>query len=216
MLNSAGNKYYSPIEMSMQAPFVDAASSVDAQNKSNTFISYYSWGAVLGLALDLTLRSVQDVTGYDNAALWQKFGKEEIPYTVDDLEKTLAEITNSSKFAEEFFNKYIRGGQQVDLKPLLANAGFVLQKAHPGEAVVSFGGARIDYEDGGATISGNTRVGSPLYKAGLDVDDEILEIGNRPINNARDMNRLLAVRIPATSSPFDINRSALSTTPPSH
>jgi predicted metalloprotease with PDZ domain len=198
VLNSAGNRYYSPIEMSMQAPFVDAATSIDAQNKSNTFISYYSWGAVLGLGLDLTLRSkFEDVTLDDYMrTLWQKFGKQETPYTIADLENTLVEVTDSSEFAEEFFNKYIRGGQQVDLKPLLSNAGFVLQKAHPGEAVISFGGTLIDYEGGAATISGNTQVGSPLYKAGLNVGDEIISIGNRTINNARDMNQLLAGQNP--------------------
>src|SRR5699024_3277376 len=31
VLNSPGNSYYNPIEMSRQAPFVDAATSVDAQ-----------------------------------------------------------------------------------------------------------------------------------------------------------------------------------------
>jgi hypothetical protein len=42
--------------MSMQAPFVDAAQSIDPQNRQNTFISYYTWGAAIGLGLDLTLR----------------------------------------------------------------------------------------------------------------------------------------------------------------
>ena len=42
--------------MSMRAPFVDAAVSVDPQNRGNTFISYYTWGAALGLALDLAIR----------------------------------------------------------------------------------------------------------------------------------------------------------------
>ncbi|MBN2732576.1 MAG: M61 family metallopeptidase, partial [Balneolaceae bacterium] len=40
VLNSPGSRYYSPVEMSRQAPFVDAARSIDQQNKSNTFISY--------------------------------------------------------------------------------------------------------------------------------------------------------------------------------
>ena len=41
----------------MQAPFVDAAVSVDATNRENTFLSYYTYGEFLALALDLTLRS---------------------------------------------------------------------------------------------------------------------------------------------------------------
>jgi predicted metalloprotease with PDZ domain len=54
--NSPGRQFFNPIEMSYQAPFVDAARSVDPVNRSNTFISYYSYGSALGLALDLSLR----------------------------------------------------------------------------------------------------------------------------------------------------------------
>lgn len=198
VLNSPGNQYYSPVEMSMQAPFVDAATSVDAQNKSNTFISYYSWGAVIGLGLDLTLRSTfEDITLDDYMrAVWKKYGKTEIPYTVKDLEQVLAQLTDSSRFAREFFDNHIRKGRQVDLKPLLANAGFRLQKANPGQSVISFGSSKINYEGGEATISSNTQVGSPLYKAGLDVDDVIHSLGGTPISNARDLQRVLAAHDP--------------------
>jgi predicted metalloprotease with PDZ domain len=53
---SPGRDYYSTVGMSMQAPFVDEARHVDVTNQENTFISYYTWGAALALALDLTLR----------------------------------------------------------------------------------------------------------------------------------------------------------------
>ncbi|WP_212747621.1 M61 family metallopeptidase [Fodinibius saliphilus] len=192
VLNSPGNSYYNPIEMSMQAPFVDAATSVDAQNKVNTFISYYSWGAVIGLGLDLTLRSEFEDVNLDDymRAVWKRFGKTEKPYTIDNLQQTLAEVTDSSAFAKDFFGQHIRDGRQVALAPLFDKAGFVLQKAHPGEVAISFG-ATIDYADGVATISGNTRVGSPLYNAGLDVNDQILSVNGSEIKNARDMNRML-------------------------
>jgi predicted metalloprotease with PDZ domain len=198
VLNSAGNQYYSPIELSMQAPFVDAATSVDAQNKSNTFISYYSWGAVIGLGLDLKLRSTFDDISLDNymKAVWQEYGISEEPYSIDDLEQTLANVTDSTEFAQNFFDKYIRSGKQVDLKPLLAKAGFALQQAHPKQAVIHFGGSKIDYQGGTTTISSNTQVGSPLYRAGLDVGDEIQSIDGQSINNARDMQRLLALHQP--------------------
>jgi predicted metalloprotease with PDZ domain len=204
VLNSAGNQYYNPIEMSMQAPFVDAATSVDGQNKSNTFISYYSWGAVLGLGLDLTLRTTfRDVTLDDYMQLmWEKYGKTEKPYALTDLQKTLAEVTDSTQFADEFFNRYIYQGRHVDLKPLLAKAGFVLQKAQPGQAVISFGAAKINYEGGDATISSNTQVGSPLYNAGLNKGDVMRSLDGTAINNARDMQRLLATHKPGDELPI--------------
>jgi predicted metalloprotease with PDZ domain len=196
VLNSPGNNYYNPVEMSMQAPFVDAATSVDEQNKSNTFISYYSWGAVLGLGLDLKLRSEFDTLSLDDymRAMWEKYGKTEEPYTLSDLQRTLAEVTDSTQFAEEFFDDQIYNGRHIDLKPLLANAGFLLQKAHPGEAFI--GSATINYEGGEATISENTRVDSPLYKSGLGVGDVIQSLGGRAINNARDMQQILVSHKP--------------------
>src|SRR5690606_41851505 len=56
VLTSPGRQFFSPVGMSRQAPFVDAATSVDPHNRANTFISYYTYGAALGLALDLELR----------------------------------------------------------------------------------------------------------------------------------------------------------------
>jgi predicted metalloprotease with PDZ domain len=198
VLNSPGNTFYNPIEMSMQAPFVDAATSIDGQNKSNTFISYYSWGSVLGLGLDLTLRATfEDITLDDYMRLmWQKYGKTEKPYNIDDLRQTLAEVTDSTEFARQFFENYIYHGKDLDLKPLLANAGFQLQKANPGEAVISYNRAKIDYKNGEASISGNTEIGSPLYKAGLDDGDIIHSISGSPINNARDLQQLLISHAP--------------------
>ncbi len=56
-INAPGRKFFNPIQMSYQAPFVDAATSIDAQNKANTYISYYTWGSIIGMGLDLTLRT---------------------------------------------------------------------------------------------------------------------------------------------------------------
>jgi len=62
--NSPALEYFNPIEMSYQAPFVDAATSVDPTNRENTFISYYSYGSILGLALDLSLRDQSKMPNY--------------------------------------------------------------------------------------------------------------------------------------------------------
>jgi predicted metalloprotease with PDZ domain len=201
VLSSPGSNYYSPVEMSKQAPFVDAASSIDQQNKPNTFISYYSWGAVLGLGLDLTLRSeFKDITLDDYMrTMWQKFGKREMPYTLDDLETMLAALTDNAAFAEQFFDDHIYGSAMVDLKPLLAHAGFLLEQENPGAAVMQTGSTNIDFEADEPTISANTTVGSPLYKAGVDRGDIVLSIGGQEISNARDLQRLLAAHSPGDS-----------------
>ena len=193
VLNSPGSNYYSPVEMSRQAPFVDAARSIDQQNKANTFISYYSWGSVLGLGLDLTLRTTFENITLDDymRAMWKNYGKPEKPYTLEDLQTTLGEVTGDAAFAENFFDRYIYGKELVDLKPLLTEAGFQLQKEHAGQVVLSFSGNAINFEKAEPTVSSNTVWGSPLYKAGIDREDIILKIDGQEITNAQVLQRLL-------------------------
>ncbi|WP_410524668.1 M61 family metallopeptidase [Polaribacter sp. IC063] len=100
--NSPATQFFNPIEMSYQAPFVDAATSVDPVNRENTFISYYSYGSVLGLVLDLSLRK-QDKNLDDFMKLvWQKYGKKEIPYTIKNLNDALNEYAGN-KFGNQIF-----------------------------------------------------------------------------------------------------------------
>jgi predicted metalloprotease with PDZ domain len=89
--NSPGRGFFSPVEMSMQAPFVDAAASVDPTNRGNTFISYYTWGSVVALALDLELRGRLSDLSLDQymRAMWAAHGRSEVPYSLEDLEAVL-------------------------------------------------------------------------------------------------------------------------------
>jgi predicted metalloprotease with PDZ domain len=122
-----------------------------------------------------------------------------MPYTLDDLETMLAALTDNAAFAEQFFDDHIYGSAMVDLKPLLAHAGFLLEQENPGAAVMQTGSTNIDFEADEPTISANTTVGSPLYKAGVDRGDIVLSIGGQEISNARDLQRLLAAHSPGDS-----------------
>ena len=64
--------------MSRLAPFVDAAAAIDRTNWDNTFISYYTCGAAIGLGLDLSLRDRSNgATTLDTymRALWASHGR---------------------------------------------------------------------------------------------------------------------------------------------
>lgn len=211
VLNSPGSDFYNPIEMSRQAPFVDAATSVDEQNKVNTFISYYSWGAVLGLGLDLMLRTEFDEVTLDDymKTLWQKYGKPENSYEVDDLQETLAEVTDSTEFAESFFDRYVYKGSMINFKPLFARAGFLLKKEFPGQAVISFGNQKIGFDGNKARVAEKTIIGSPLYNAGIDQGDVLLSLEGRPIPNARALRRQLAGHRPGET--LDVRYESLGT-----
>src|SRR5436190_18588474 len=75
---SAGRLVRSAVEMSEMAPFVDGGRPVDRTNWSTSVISYYTFGAAIALALDLTLRDRSDsrVTLDDYMrAMWRVHGK---------------------------------------------------------------------------------------------------------------------------------------------
>ena len=187
---STGREYFGPVEMSMQAPFVDAATALDPTNFRNTFFTYYTYGAALALSLDLTLRSEFDLSLDDYMrALWRDFGRTEIPYTLENLQNTLASTTNDADFAAEFFQRYIYSSELPDYALLLANAGLLLQLDSPEQA--SLGTVTLKFEDEKATLESSTLVGSPLYAAGLERGDHILKIGRYNIRSEKGWERLL-------------------------
>ena len=169
--NSPALQYFNPIEMSNQAPFVDAATSVDPVNRENMFISYYSYGSVLGLALDLSLRE-KDLNLDDFMQLmWKRFGKTEVAYTVEDIEATLADYAGA-EFAQDFFGKYIYKSNMPDYKNLLEQVGLQLNRA----TAKPYFGASFSETSNGLEISRNTFKGSPAYQADLDKGDLITSI----------------------------------------
>jgi len=196
VINSPGRRYHSPVEMSRLAPFVDAAVSLDPTNRANTFLSYYTWGTAIGLGLDLTLRTrFRGITLDDYMrALWQRYGQPEIPYTIADLERALAEVTGDSAFAADFFDRYIRGRDVPDYEALLAHAGLLLRKANPGRPTL--GQVQIRYDGGQAYLVSGTLVGTPLYEAGLDRGDRIISLAGRPVRSDDDVNAVLAAHAP--------------------
>lgn len=196
VVTSPGRRFFSPVEMSLQAPFVDAATSIDPQNKHNTFISYYTWGSVLGLGLDLTLRGRYDLTldAYMRA-LWARYGRPEIPYTSDDLERVLAEVTGDPIFAAEFFDRYVEGRELLDYRTLLARAGFLLRPARPGQGWL---GAPLADAAAGAVVAAGPLIGSPLYEAGLERGDQILALGDLEAPTAGQVTDLATSSTPGT------------------
>ncbi|MGN6278867.1 MAG: M61 family metallopeptidase [Sphingomonas sp.] len=195
VVEGSGRNYGSPQEMSLRAPFVDAATAIDPVN-GNIFTSYYPYGAVIALALDLELRERYKLTLDDYMKhMWQRNGVEQTdyapakPYTPDDLQAGLAELTHDPAFAKTFFDSSIRGSALPDFAPLLAPAGLVLRAAHPDKGWL--GASRVKVADGTLALDQIPLPSSPLYKAGIDRGDTILTLGNAKIATADDWTAAL-------------------------
>jgi predicted metalloprotease with PDZ domain len=200
VINAPGRRFFSPVEMSMQAPFVDAAASIDPQNRGNTFISYYTWGAVLGLGLDLDIRSRFPGKSLDDfmRLLWARHGRTERPYTLADVESALAEVT-SAGYAAEVFRRYINGREVLPMDTLLARAGLVLRPARPGK--VWLGPVGLTEQDSTLAVTTSPTIGSPLYAAGIERGDRIVSIAGRPMLTSADLDAVLSDRTPGASVP---------------
>jgi len=186
VVSSPARRFRSAVAMSQHAPFTDAARSIDANNLSTTFISYYTYGSAIALALDLTLRerSAGKVTLDDYMrAMWRVHGKPggpepglvARPYTLKDARDRLAEVSGDRRFADEFFDKYIDGRDAVDYAPLLRRAGYLFRTRAPGAAWM---GGAIDSSGAITSLAGWD---TPLFAAGLDQGDVIVDVDGKSI-----------------------------------
>lgn len=185
----------SPQEMSLRAPFVDAAKSIDPVDP-NIFVSYYPYGAIIGLALDLELRQRFAGKSLDDfmRTLWARHGRSEKPYTPADLRAALTETTGDRGFADAFFTRSIDGSGLPDFAPLLAQAGLVLRPAAATRGWVGRSGAT--QEAGGVTLTLPPAENTPLYAAGIDRGDVIVAVGGQAIGDGAAWNAALAAMRP--------------------
>ena len=203
-----GRRFFSPMEMSLQAPFADAATAIDPTNQANTFLSYYTYGAGVGLALDLTLRGRDGGRSLDGfmRRMWERFGRPPRrygllrTYTMDDLERTLGEYAGDAAFARDFFARYVRGREAPDYGPLLAQAGFLVRPARPGAAYA--GPLVLTPDSGGVVVSAGTIAGTPVYAAGIEAGDRLVSAGGTPIRAQADWDALLARHAPGDAVPL--------------
>ena len=185
------------LDMSRHAPFVDAAVSVDPVNTANTFISYYTYGQALALGIDLSIRSRFPGKTLDDwmRQMWREHPDSDQPYTVEDLERTLGEAT-TPEFARDIFRRHIYGKEPMDYRALLALAGFTLEaKETPPKVWI---GASLALGDRGADILDATPRGAPIYAAGLDRGDRILEWDGHPSRPRPSSKRCWNGTSPAT------------------
>ncbi len=220
---SPGMKLRSAVQMSQLAPLVDEARSVDPTNWENTFVSYYAFGAAIGLGLDLALRDKTQGRGtLDDfmVAMWRKHGKigggvvgrVAAPYTMQDAVDRLAEVSGDRSFARAFFERHVTGLQRVDYEQLLSLAGLKLVRENPNSSWL--GGISLGFNDGVAEVTGRVPRGSPAYEAGLEQDDHLVSLDGVAVSSADRLKRFLERRRPGEVVPTTfLRRGQLVTAP---
>jgi predicted metalloprotease with PDZ domain len=214
VLTNPGRGVRTAEEMSQQAPFTDAATAIDRTSFENTFISYYTWGEAIGLALDLSLRDrTSGKASLDRfmRAMWEKFGKPggepgyvAMPYTIDDAKAVLASVSGSPEFAQQFFSKYIQGHESADYATLLSRAGLVLRPLNPGLAYA--GGIQLQSASEGVRVGTEVPFDSPAFAAGLEREDRLVSIGGTAVTTESTVREAIARRKPGDEVPIVFER----------
>jgi predicted metalloprotease with PDZ domain len=98
------------------------------ENSPNAQVSYYLKGSLIGLCLDLIIRtrtrgrkSLDDVM----RALWEQYGKTGLGVPENGIEKLAAQVAGTSVRA--FFDKALRSTEELPLKRVLASVGVGMQ-----------------------------------------------------------------------------------------
>jgi predicted metalloprotease with PDZ domain len=165
------------------------------ENAPNAIVSYYAKGSLIGLALDLTIRgktagkrSLDDIM----LALWQRYGRDFYPdgrrgVTPSDVEALFDEISGMK--LKPFFEKYIRGTEDVPLAKLLAPFGVKYTDERKGDKPSL--DANIGREGADCKLSA-VHEGGAAHRAGLSAGDLLVAIdGLRVTGNPANLESLL-------------------------
>lgn len=162
------------------------------EHSVNRYISYYSKGELVNFLLDTEIRtaskgakSLDDVMRY----LYDEyFKRQNKTYSPEDFQKAAEMMAGTN--LETFFDKYVRGRNEIDYNSILNGIGLQLVKQRP-ESNAAYFGANVQEADGGLNIT-SLPVGTPAYDWGLNTDDLIIAIDGYQVINRGEMDFYLS------------------------
>lgn len=146
----------------------------DAYSKNNQ-ISYYLKGELVTLLLDLIIRNNNNNSkSFDDVMriMWERFGREEIGFTPEDLQGVIGEVANQD--LSEFFHLYLDTTTELPFNRYFEPFGLILESL-PAENNTPYLGINVQREGGIEKIT-FVEANSPAEKAGICAGDELLAI----------------------------------------
>ena len=188
MGSAQGSHLMSAEESSMSAPFLDDAPHAQLTNLSNTSISYYPKGELIGMVLDLLVRgrtkgrtSLDDVMRQMYEEFYLKSSNSSYylrgrGYQTEDLERVASQVSGVE--LTDFFKRHVRSVEVLPYDEAFGYVGLRLVKTQAKEPFDT--GLSLEFQDRVAAIE-NVRNGSPAEDAGLQAGDEIISLaGGNP------------------------------------
>jgi predicted metalloprotease with PDZ domain len=155
------------------------------ENTPNAGVSYYVQGALIGLALDLTLRDSGSSLDELMGALWRTYGRPGIGVPEDGIERLASDLAGRS--LAEFFARFVAGTEELPLAELLRGVGVALRLRAARDGSDRGGTPVADDEAGasawlGAVVTGteprlkHVFSGGPAEDAGLAAGDVLVAV----------------------------------------
>ena len=159
---------------------------------ANSVVSYYAKGALVALALDLTLRErTAGKTSLDDVMreLWERYGKTGRGVPEDGFEALCEHVANLE--LTPFFDAAVRSTEPLDLAAVLETCGITLSSSvRSGAAPVSLG---VVFEKDQTRLRQVMR-GSAAERAGLAPGDELVALDGLRVASS-DLAAALAGRV---------------------
>jgi predicted metalloprotease with PDZ domain len=207
-----GRKLMSAESSSFNAWFYDRAPQMQETNFANSTISYYNKGALLGMLLDLEIRSrtggqrsLDDVMRFLYKEFYQAPATSYYGPGRGYEEKDVLEALNSVSGSDfsAFFDNYIRGTESLPYSKTLALAGLSLQaEAEPGAPPDL--GILSSTEDRGVRVR-DVLPGGAADLGGLSRDDLLIAVDDQSLATESLSSRLEIYPAGATV-PFTVER----------
>ena len=182
--NSPGSKLMSAEDSSLSAPYIDDAPHAQETNLSNTSISYYPKGEIIGVVLDLLIRgktngkaSLDDVM----RRMYREFYLDSPKatyylrgrgYRDEDFFRVASEVAGED--LSDFFKRYVTGVETPPYEQAFAQVGLNFTREPRGPVTV---GITADEEDKATFKVAGVRPNSPAATAGLEDGDVITMFG---------------------------------------
>ena len=166
-------------------------------NSDNSQISYYLKGELVSLLLDLLIREKHPFPGgarerghqrsLDDVMrqMWEKFGREEIGFTPEQLQQVIESVAGID--LSDFFASYIDGIDDLPFDEYLKPFG--LRVKSESEDLPPFIGLTTKSQNGKEVIN-FVEIGSPAQVAGVDANDELLAIDGWRVTSEKLSDRL--------------------------
>jgi predicted metalloprotease with PDZ domain len=197
LMQSPGRKLMSAESSSFHAWFFDRPPQMQETNFANSTISYYNKGALLGMLLDLEIRSAtHGEKSLDDVmrVMYRKFYESPATsyylhgrgYTENDILDAVNQVSGTD--FTPFFQIYVAGTAPLPYNAVLAKAGLVLHIATSSKAPPSMG-VLVEPVDTGVKIFA-VGPGGGADRAGLSRDDVLISVDDQSLATESLADRL--------------------------